>query len=94
MLRTVLRKYWKQHPSKITVVQPFISYLANYPSKMNKTCWAQLEKKGQTHKSCSIMESCTWVCQCWLTNKESYQFCADTGCSLEDLPGAMDYMDR
>ena len=35
------------------------------------------------------MNSYTWVHQCRLTSKDLYQFCADTGCSLEDLPGVM-----
>ena len=33
---------------KTAVIRPLSSYLANYPKKANKTCWALLEKQCQT----------------------------------------------
>ena len=36
------------------------------------------------------MNSYSWLHQCWLTCKKYHQLCEDTGCSLENLPGAMD----
>ena len=35
------------------------------------------------------MDPFTWTCQCWSTNKNLQQLCADIGCSLEDLPRTM-----
>ena len=29
------------------------------------------------------------MCQCWPTSKNLFTSCADTGCSLEDLPETM-----
>ena len=47
------------------------TYLPSHkPSKTNKTCWAQLEKKEQAHKQCSLMDSYTWTHQYWLTSKD------------------------
>ena len=40
------------------------------------------------------MNSYTWTCQCWLTNKDLHQFCVDTGYSIEDLPIVMNDRDR
>ena len=39
------------------------------------------------------MHHFTGTCQCWPTSKNSLQLYADTGCSLEDRPGAMDDRD-
>ena len=36
------------------------------------------------------MDFYTWMCQCWPTRKDLHQLCADTRCSLEDLPGVID----
>ena len=35
----------------------------------------------------------TWSRQCWPEGKNLHRFRADTGCSLEDLPGTMDDRD-
>ena len=40
------------------------------------------------------MQCSTRIHQYYLTIKELHQLLADTGCSLEDLPGAMIDMDR
>ena len=34
MLRAVLNKFWKQHPSKTTVIRSLSSHLANHPDKI------------------------------------------------------------
>ena len=70
-------------------VQPLTSHLKNYPSTTSKACKILLEKQGQTHKQHSFMNPYTQTHQCWLTSKNFYQLCMDTGCCLEDLPGAM-----
>ena len=35
---------------KTAAVRPLTAHLTSHPSKINKSCWAQLEKQGQTHK--------------------------------------------
>ena len=40
------------------------------------------------------MDTYAWLCQCWLTSKNLHQLCIDTGCSLEDLPEAIDDRDE
>ena len=69
------------------------SHLTNHSNQTNKTCGTLLEKQGWTHKQSSLMNSCTWKCQCWPTSKDLHQLCADTRCNLEDLPGVMDDRD-
>ena len=68
-------------PHKTAAARPRISNLRIHPSKTNKTWRTLLEKQGQTHTS---MDSFT------RTNLPArnnlHQLCADTGCSLEDLP--------
>ena len=51
---------------KTAIVYQLISYLTNDPSKIY---WARLEKKRQTYKRCSLVDSCTWMDQCWSTSK-------------------------
>ena len=43
-------------PHKTTIQSPK-SYLTNYQSKMDKTCWTLLEEDKQTHKQCSPVNS-------------------------------------
>ena len=57
-------------PYKIVAVWPLASYLK--PFKMNMTCQALMKKQGQTHKWHSLMDSCTWTCQCWPTCKDLF----------------------
>ena len=35
-----------------------------------------------------------WTYHCWLTSKDLHQLCANTECSLENLPGTTDDRDR
>ena len=35
-------------PHKTAAVRPYTSHLINYPSKLNKTCRALLEKQGRS----------------------------------------------
>ena len=65
----------KKAPHKIAVIWPLVSHLINHSSKISKTCWALLEKKGQTHKQGSSMSANTWIEQCWLTSKDSSTLC-------------------
>ena len=58
---------------------------------MNKTYSTLLEEQEQTHKQCPSMDHFTFG---WPARPHWQQFCADTGSSLEDLPGAMDDRDE
>ena len=48
---------------KTATVGPLTSHLTHHPHNMNKTSWELQEKKKQTHKQCSSMDSNTWVPQ-------------------------------
>ena len=75
-------------PCKIVAVQPPTSYLTKHTSRMNKTCRAPLEKQRQGHKQCSVINSYTWTCQCWLTSKDiSFMWTQDTTCQERGMDG-------
>ena len=70
-------------------------------TKQNSSCMATYlpsHKVRQTRhaRHCWRSNALQWIPthehQCWLTSKDLYiyQFCVDTECSLEDLPGVMD----
>ena len=44
MLYGVWNRSWKKPLCKTATVRPLASHLTNHPSKMNRTCWALLEK--------------------------------------------------
>ena len=81
-------------PYKAAAVRPLTSYLKNHSSKMNKTCGTLLEKQDEL-----MSDVLQWNTTCGrasvgrLARNYLHQICADTGCSLEDLPGAMDDRD-
>ena len=90
MLRSILNKSWKQHLTK-KAVWAQASNLNKHPSRMNKAFGTQLKCHKwrlpwiPTHGHVRVgLPARTY----------SYQPCADTGCSLEDLPGTMDDRDR
>ena len=53
----------EETPHKTTAVQSLTSYFTNYTNKTSKTCSALLKKKGRTHKSHSLMDFYTCLCQ-------------------------------
>ena len=57
MLRAILNKSWRQHPTRPA------SYHENYSSWTNQTCRTLLEKQGWTHKWCTLMDPHTWPCK-------------------------------
>ena len=73
-------------PNKTVTVEPLASQLKNHPSKTNKTCWALLEKQGQTHKQHSSTNRPTIIARSAKTDIQ--QLCLDSGCHQEDLPTA------
>ena len=62
---------------------------------MDKTSGALLKKQGRTHKWHSSMDPIRgWANVARLARIYLHQLCADTWCTLEDLPGAMDDRER
>ena len=76
---------------KTAAVWPPTSYHTNHSSKTNKAYEVQLEKQGGTHKRRSLIGSYTLLA---LHQRLIYKLCADTGYSLDDLPGVLDDRDR
>ena len=81
----------KATPHKTAAVWPLTSHQKNNPNKMNKT-WRNMDELisdvlqwTQTHECASVGQPArTYL----------HQLYVDTGCSLEDLPGAMDDKDK
>ena len=46
MLRAIVNKYWRQHPTKKLTIRPPTSRHENYSSQTNQTCRTLLEKQG------------------------------------------------
>ena len=57
---------------KTVAVLQHASHLTNHPRKMNKKCWALLEKQGHTYKWHFAVVFYTWVHKYWLTSKGLY----------------------
>ena len=96
MLRAILNKSWRQHPHKTPTVRPPAPYHENYSSWTNQTYRTLLEKRGRTHKRCTLVDPHTWPCKSRTTSTNIHspartyiQLCEDTGCCPEDLPRAM-----
>ena len=94
MLRALLNKSWQQPLTKQQLQIHLPPHPTKHPSKTNKTCGALLEKQEWTHQWRSFMDFCTWTWQCYPTNEDVHQFCADTRCSLEDLPDRDGWWER
>ena len=81
MLRAIFNKSCKQLSAKLQLV----SHFTNHSRKTNKTCRELLSSKDEPISDVSVRQP---VKTC------IYQFCVETGCSLENLPGAMDDRDE
>ena len=55
MLRAILNKSWRQHPTRHQLYGPPASYHENYSSLTNQACRTLLEKQGRTRKRCTLM---------------------------------------
>ena len=93
MQHVVLNKSWKGTPNKTVAVLPLISHLTNYPNKTNKTCWALLEMDELISNVLLWTPTHGCISFGWPAKTYIHQLCWDTGCSLEDLPGATDDRD-
>ena len=95
MLWTVLNKYWRQHPTK----QQLYSHLPTITKTIQvrqtrhaRHCWRSKDELisdifqwTPSHEQAKVGRPVRTYIQ---------QLCADTGCSLEDPPGAMDNRDK
>ena len=92
MLRAILNKSWKQHPIKQQLhghLPPISKTIQIRHTRYAGHCWRSKDKLisdvfpwtpfTQTYKSCTQP-----------TRTYLQQLSTDTGCSLEDLPEAMD----
>ena len=89
MLLAVLNKSWRQHPAK----QQLYGYLQSITKTMQVRrtsnagyCWRSKDE--------IISDVLQWTPSHGRSARTYTQhLCTDTGCSLENLPGAMDYSD-
>ena len=91
MLLAIWNKSCKQHPTKQQLYGHLPPILKPHPNRTYKICRTLLEKQGRTRTWLSPIHGPASVG--WLARTYSHQLCADTGCRLEDLPGAMDDRD-
>ena len=94
MVQAVLNKSWTQHPTK--------QQLYGHQPPITKTIQVRRTRNaGHSWRSKDelISDILLWTASHgraksgWPARIYAQQFCADTGCSLEDLPGAMDDRD-
>ena len=95
MQRTVLNKSWRQHLTKQKLYgyqQPISKTIQIRRARHEGHCW---RSKGKL-----ISDVLQWTSSHrrtkvgWLARTYLKQFCTDTGCSMEDLPRAMDDSDE
>ena len=63
MLRAVLNKSWRQHPTRHQLYGHLPPHHENYTSQKNQTCRTLLEKQGRAHKWCTPMDPHIWPCK-------------------------------
>ena len=63
MLRAVLNKSWRQHPTRHQLYGHLPSHHENYTSKTKQTRCTLLEKQGRAHKWCTPMDPHIWPCK-------------------------------
>ena len=67
MLQAVLNESKKQHLTKQQLYSHHPPISQTIQVRQTKHAWTLLEKKDQTHKRCSFMNSYLWTWLCWLT---------------------------
>ena len=91
MRRAILNKSWKQHPTKQQLyghLPPITKTIKIRLTRHARHCWRSRHKL--------ISDVLLWIPSYgrakagWLAQTYIQQLCADTGCSPEDLPEAMD----
>ena len=86
MLRTILNKSWRQHPTKQQLyghLPPIMKTLQVRQTRHAGHCWRSRDKLMWT-------PSHGWAKAGQPARTYIQQLCADTGCSLEDLPEVID----
>ena len=94
MLRAILNKSWKQHPTKQLLYDHRTTIMKTIKVRWTKHaehCW----RSGDELISNLLLwtNSHGWAKAGQPARTYIQQLCANTGCSLEDLPGAMDNRD-
>ena len=91
MLRAILNKSWRQHPAKQQLyghLSPLMKTIQIRPTQHVGHCWRSKDEL--------ISDVLQWIPSHeqakagWPARTYIQQLCANTGCSLEDLLGAMD----
>ena len=63
MLRAVLNKSWRQHPTRLQLYGHLPPHHENYTSQTNQTRGTLLEKQGRAHKRCTPVDPHIWMCK-------------------------------
>ena len=94
MLWAILNKSWRQHPTKQQVYGHLLPILKTIQIRWTRHvghCW---RSKDELISDILLwIPSREWAKAGWPARSYIQQLYADTGCSLEDLPGAMDDRD-
>ena len=92
MLRTILNKSWRQHPTK----QQLYGHLQPITKVRRTRHVGHRWRSGDQLISDILLWAPSYGRAKTGRPAKTYtqQLCVDTGCSLEDLPGAMDARDR
>ena len=95
MLRLILNKSWRQHLTKQQLcshLPPITKTIQVRQTRHAGHCWKSKDELisnilqwTPSHRQAKARQPARTYIQ---------QLCADTGCSIEDLPGAMDNRDR
>ena len=94
MLRPILNKSLRQHPTKQQLyghLPPITKSIQVRRTKHAGYCWRS--KNELISDILLLTPSQGWARAGWPARTYIQQLCADTGCSREDLPGAMDDKD-
>ena len=68
MLRAVLNKSWRQHPTRLQLYGHLPPNHKNYTSSTNQTRRTLLEKQGRAHKRCTPVDPRSWMCRSGTTS--------------------------
>ena len=95
MMQAILNKSWRQHPTKQRLYDhqlPITKTIQVRPTRHVGHCW----RSGDEFISNILLwnPSHRWAKAERPARTYIQQLCANTGCSLEDLPGVMDNRDR
>ena len=90
MLRAVLKKFRKQHPTKQQLYGHLPPITQTIQVSQTRDIWHYWRSKNRLISNIFWWNSYTWTCQCWLTNNYLYQLCAGKKTSQEQWMIGMD----